>query len=676
MVNTFSRLGALFVIVSLLELNVSPYTALVPQAFAEKSISPLTENGESASSLTQVSNHDPLLSFVEQHLISEIERLNTAIAQSSGTMKNELEATRTFLELQIAIEQYAPEVIQAARNLSEDANQEHAAINQAVLTTRSELEQLEKASKNIHELIPQIQGYLGSLERKMAEVSVTPVKHSSLLLGIQRQTVNADLHEKHLPKKLEDLQKQQDDLIKRIGETNANRYMHGRQKSAIIAGIQREYYRIQNEKYALQLTLQKYDALKKGANGEELYRLGLSDGQIAHLISIQQGNTQASQRQDQAAKQKIAEYKGAVLGQATPGALSKLSTEDLASPRAKSAAFEQRASIPFASKNIYIEEKEIFGLSKKPTNNGGKLQASSLPGSISYKAVIYRPSPVLVEKIRTALTEELEKQKNNTEEKTEAAQTPEEEITNTLLDYLANKNPQENAKKLENLLKNCPESLFQEIEVTGNLNDQSSPKSYWQKTAEQVIYGNYSEEFTGLGFATEIAVSVIGIDIPMDIRDLAYDLQHWQWSKSHAFNTALDTLAFLPVVGVVKKAKKIPDTLESVAKLSKNLPQNIPPKTEGVYIYYNRKLGAHYVGQSDDISRRLNQHRQAGNLDAEDFKNVEIIKVAGGKVRREIYEQFTIKYEFGGISNNELTNKINPLGEKRIDFMPKVPESK
>lgn len=676
MVKLLSRLGAWFVIAAILSPIVLSYSR-VPSALAERSISPITEPSATTSSLIQISAKDPLLSFAEQYLIEEIDRLTAKLGQSSGAEKNQLETDKTFLELQIAIEQYDPGVIKAAKILQEEAGREHRSIDQAVTEARTALENLERTSRTIHELCQRIQDAFLDLERQIASPSSTKSSTELMLLGVKKQIIWSDLHEKHLPKKLEDLQKQQDALLKRIGETNANRYMHGRQKSAIIAGIQREYYSLQNQKYSLMLALQKYDALKKGANEEELYRLGLSDGQIAHLIAIQQGNTQASLRQDQAAKQKIAAYKGAVLGQATPGALSKLNKNELAGARTSSAAFSQRTTIPFTTKNVFIEEKEIYGLSKRPSNHNGTAQTSSLPGSISYKAVIYRPSPVLVEKLRTALTKELQNQQSG-QTTAQKGEKPEDEIIKTLLDYLSQKNPQENAKKLENLLKNCPESLFQEVEVTGNLNDQSSPKSYWQKTAEQVIYGHYSEEFTGLGFAAEIAVSVVGIDIPMDIRDLVYDVQHWQWSKDHALNTALDAVAFVPVVGVVKKGKKIPQALERVAQFSKNLPGNTATKTEGVYVYYNRKLDAHYVGQSDDIARRLDQHIRAGNLDPNDAKKADIISVLGGKTRREIVEQFVIKYEFDNILRKDggLANKINPLGETRIDFMPRLPESK
>lgn len=675
MVNAFSRLGASFVIISLMGWFVSPYTRTIPLALAEKSISPINDS-DTTSSLIQLPPNDPLIPYVEQYLVGKITSIEGQILQSSSGEKAKLESEKTFLELQIAIEQYDPDVIAAAKKLLSEKNNEANEIDRAVQEARTHLGKLEKTAKNAQALLVEVKAYIQILDQKNTNPAASS-ETERIISGIQRQIANQDYHEKYIPLRLNELQRQYDDIIRQINETNVNPMMHGRQKSAIIANLQKAIYPINDEKISLQLAQQKYRALKNGANEEDLYRLGLTDEQIAHFISIQQGNTQASVRQDQTIKQKIMEYKGAILGQAIPGALSSLNKQDLALSRSKSAAFEQRAAIPFATKNIVIEEKEIYGLSKRPANNDGKTQASSLPGGITYKAVIYRPSPEIVEKLRMALKDELQKQKMPLKNNEKIEKNNQDEMIKTLLDYITNKNPQENAKKIADMLKNNQDAkLFEKITVEGitsSENDQQ--KSYWERTVEQVILGNYSDEFTALGFAAEITVSLIGIDIPMDVRDLVYDVQHWQWSKNHAFNTALDAVAFLPVVGAIKKAKKIPDILESIAKLEKHLPNNIPSKTEGVYIYYNRKLGAHYVGQSGDISKRLQQHINAGNLDPEDLKEVEVIAIAGGKVKREIAEQFIIKYEYGGISD-ELANKINPLGEQRMDFMPKVPESK
>ena len=57
-----------------------------------------------------------------------------------------------------------------------------------------------------------------------------------------------------------------------------------------------------------------------------------------------------------------------------------------------------------------------------------------------------------------------------------------------------------------------------------------------------------------------------------------------------------------------------------------------------------------YIGQSEDIARRLNEHLSNEKLDDADIEKVEIKEVNGGKLSREIEEQKEINNE-GGVSD-------------------------
>jgi RHS repeat-associated protein len=77
---------------------------------------------------------------------------------------------------------------------------------------------------------------------------------------------------------------------------------------------------------------------------------------------------------------------------------------------------------------------------------------------------------------------------------------------------------------------------------------------YLGASAGQLVYGNYSGQTTALGTAAQAAAGLVGLDLPGDVRDIVYDVTHWENTWSHAGQTALDVVALAPVVGAVKYA--------------------------------------------------------------------------------------------------------------------------
>ena len=72
------------------------------------------------------------------------------------------------------------------------------------------------------------------------------------------------------------------------------------------------------------------------------------------------------------------------------------------------------------------------------------------------------------------------------------------------------------------------------------------------KLKNQVLKGNYSEDITLTGTAGQIVIGFTGIDFVADIRDVTYDVTHWEWSWSHAGQTGLDMVGIIPIIGAIK----------------------------------------------------------------------------------------------------------------------------
>ncbi len=87
--------------------------------------------------------------------------------------------------------------------------------------------------------------------------------------------------------------------------------------------------------------------------------------------------------------------------------------------------------------------------------------------------------------------------------------------------------------------------------------------------------------------------------------------------------------------------------------------------TEGIYEFTDT-AGKLYVGQSNNIAKRLNQHVNSGKLHKN--QNVKTTQVLGGKTTREIAEHRRIQEITGGVAarrSNKVSNKVDPIGPKR-----------
>lgn len=84
---------------------------------------------------------------------------------------------------------------------------------------------------------------------------------------------------------------------------------------------------------------------------------------------------------------------------------------------------------------------------------------------------------------------------------------------------------------------------------------------YVDRSFNQLLLGNYTEDVTLLGTAMQIGTGIVGVDLPADIRDLTHDVTHWEWTWGHAGQTALDAIGLVPGIGVVKNVDEAAEVL-------------------------------------------------------------------------------------------------------------------
>ncbi len=89
---------------------------------------------------------------------------------------------------------------------------------------------------------------------------------------------------------------------------------------------------------------------------------------------------------------------------------------------------------------------------------------------------------------------------------------------------------------------------------------------YLATSLKQMFLGNFADESNLLGTLGQVALGLLGLDLPMDIRDLLYDITYFKMTPEHAFQTIMDVFALFPGVGAVKYTDEIGDTLKFAAK--------------------------------------------------------------------------------------------------------------
>lgn len=90
---------------------------------------------------------------------------------------------------------------------------------------------------------------------------------------------------------------------------------------------------------------------------------------------------------------------------------------------------------------------------------------------------------------------------------------------------------------------------------------------YIFKSSKKMVLGDFAEDEqeTLLSLGGSVAASLLNVDAPLDVRDLAYDIKHWGEGDYFAARLALDAVGILPLIGTIKYVKYL-DTAGDVAK--------------------------------------------------------------------------------------------------------------
>jgi len=101
---------------------------------------------------------------------------------------------------------------------------------------------------------------------------------------------------------------------------------------------------------------------------------------------------------------------------------------------------------------------------------------------------------------------------------------------------------------------------------------ESGWMDYLLRSANQFVLGNFSHDTTLLGTAAQLGAGLFDLDLPMDIRDLTYDLANWEWSEDHLNQTAIDAVGLLPFIGAMKyfdEGAELAGSMDEIADLTR-----------------------------------------------------------------------------------------------------------
>lgn len=132
----------------------------------------------------------------------------------------------------------------------------------------------------------------------------------------------------------------------------------------------------------------------------------------------------------------------------------------------------------------------------------------------------------------------------------------------------------ESGKNFPPIHPNC-DCTFEIVDEQGNSvvsTDERAEKEkddklgYLSTSLKQIVLGNYTDDVTLLGTIGQIVLGLIGVDLPADIRDLFYDVTNWENTKEHILQTALDSVAIVPIIGGLKYTDEAADLIQLAAK--------------------------------------------------------------------------------------------------------------
>ena len=139
--------------------------------------------------------------------------------------------------------------------------------------------------------------------------------------------------------------------------------------------------------------------------------------------------------------------------------------------------------------------------------------------------------------------------------------------------------------------------------------------------------------------------------------------------RGHWFDAGMSALAMLPVAGQFATAGKYADEAvaagSALVKYGDEAVGASGKTVEGIYEFID-STGKPYVGQSNNVARRLSEHARSGKL--MEGADVTITNVPGGKTAREVAEHTRIQEITGGVpasKSPDISNMRDPIGPNR-----------
>ena len=88
--------------------------------------------------------------------------------------------------------------------------------------------------------------------------------------------------------------------------------------------------------------------------------------------------------------------------------------------------------------------------------------------------------------------------------------------------------------------------------------------NYFEKTLNQLIYGNFTDDITALGVIVEVGLGIFELDFPMDVRDLLADIYLCEEGEQSGWWILLDIIALIPIIGALKYSDEVETLVKRV----------------------------------------------------------------------------------------------------------------
>ena len=102
--------------------------------------------------------------------------------------------------------------------------------------------------------------------------------------------------------------------------------------------------------------------------------------------------------------------------------------------------------------------------------------------------------------------------------------------------------------------------------------------NYFEKTLNQLIYGNFTDDITALGVIVEVGLGIFELDFPMDVRDLLADIYLCEEGEQSGWWILLDIIALIPIIGALKYSDEVETLVKRVEwkKIWKDISDSCP----------------------------------------------------------------------------------------------------